>query len=215
MGCWLPNSSLHGSWADAWCTSGGRAACAFLTAVGSCSYTKQTISGLQEKDLCCQPLFQCFNSIFLPPYGAFGIFFLFGIFFCLGFFCLGFFSLCSLEHWFSAPVCKGWSGWNIPVGEASLAAQADPHVWSHLHPVQEELRAEVQGGGRGRAVLWTHQRCRQPEANRKGTWDASAGLGENGALPSPGTREHNNQSILQDTRGFALKLTPKNPLGRG
>lgn len=74
--CEIPNSSLLGSWADAWATSGGRAACALLTPAGSCSCTKQTISGLQEKDsVCAVSPIPTFQFIFLPPYGAIGIFF--------------------------------------------------------------------------------------------------------------------------------------------
>lgn len=74
-GMWDPNSSLLGSWADAWATSGGRAACALLTPAGSCSCTKQTISGLQEKDsVCAVSPIPTFQFIFLPPYGAIGVF---------------------------------------------------------------------------------------------------------------------------------------------
>lgn len=100
LGTRLLISSLRGCWADAWCTS-GRAACAFLTPAGSCSCTKQTISGLQEKD----------TIYAASPYSNFSV-----LFFYLLMVSLGFFSVAQIGHWFAPPNCKTESAWNITVG---------------------------------------------------------------------------------------------------
>lgn len=92
------SSSSSSARADAWCTSGARAVCAFLTAAGSCSCTKQTISRLQEKDTVSA----------VSPYSNISV-----VFFYLLMVSLGFFSVAQTG--FAPPNCKQESVWNIPV----------------------------------------------------------------------------------------------------
>lgn len=170
------SSSSSSARADAWCTSGARAVCAFLTAAGSCSCTKQTISRLQEKDTVSA----------VSPYSNISV-----VFFYLLTVSLGFFFCCP--NWVCSPKLQTRKCLKHPCeGNPALFPQADPHMWFHFPPVQEDLRAEVQGGGRGRAVLRTHQCLGEPEANRKGTRGGCAIQREHwGGLPSPGTGEYN------------------------
>lgn len=70
-------------------------------------------------------------------------------------------------------------------GDPSLVPSAKRSLWCDFHAVQEELRAEVQGGGRGRAILRTHQRFGHPKANRKGTWGDRAVRGKTEGFPFP------------------------------
>lgn len=95
-----------------WCTSGGRAACAFLTPAGSCSCTQQTISGLQEKDIISA----------VSPYSNVSV-----LFFYLLTVSLGFFFYCP--NWVCSPrlqtrKCLEHHRWGNP----TLLPQADPHI---------------------------------------------------------------------------------------
>lgn len=141
------------AWGDPWCTSGGRTVCASLSPQGVAVVQSKQFQGCT---ICSASPYSNVSVLFFTPYGVIGIF-----------------SIAQTGHWFSPPNCKWESGGILVRGDPNLVPPRGSCLIS-FPPVQEDLRAEVQGGGRGRAVLGTHQRFRQPKANRKGTWDGSA-----------------------------------------
>lgn len=131
----------------------------------------------------------------------------FSLFFCLLTVPLGFFLLPSLDTDLLPQTAEEEEA-GTALGGIQPCCPRLTLMCDLFAPVQEELRAEVQGGGRGRAVLRTHQRHREPQANRKGTEGGKGGFT---------LSRYKRIQLIHSTgcQGLCFEINPKESSGKG